>query len=144
MNAQVLRFAQDDSSPLSQHFWGTGKSMPGDDGGLDVSAAVQHVAEHLLQTRQRSLPGDVVGGTNLFRCDQSKSAAHGLGGVMESGLKGNLRVMQAVGVELDFGTAGAASEEVYVATFAYHFNRPLPRFRSAHRLDHDVATALLR
>ena len=51
---------------------------------------------------------------------------------------------QAVGVELDFSTAGAASEEVYGAAFAYHFNRPLPRFRPAHRLDHDIATALLR
>src|SRR5258708_25910602 len=130
-----LRFAQDDRSPHSQRLWGTGKSMPGDDGGLDVAAAVQHVAEHLLQTRQWSLPGDVVGGTNLFRCYQSESAAHGFGSVMERSLERDLRIVQPVRVELDLGAAGAASEEVYGAAFAHHFNRPLPCLRPAHGFD---------
>ena len=48
-------------------------SVPGDDGGLDIAVAVQHVAQDLLQPRQRRLAGDVVGRTNLLLGNQSEA-----------------------------------------------------------------------
>src|SRR5216684_1048074 len=102
--------------------------MSGNDCGLDVAAAIQHVTKHLLQARERSLPGNVVGWTNLFGCDQAEGAANGLRRVMERGLERDLGVMQPVGVELNFGAAGAAAEEIDGAALADHFNGPLPGF----------------
>jgi hypothetical protein len=43
--------------------------MAGDDCGFDVAAAVQHVAQNLLQARQGGLPGYVVSGPNFFSRD---------------------------------------------------------------------------
>ena len=64
--------------------------------------------------------------------------------MVERCLKGNFRIVQAVGLELHFGSAGASAEEIYRATLADHVDRPLPGFGVADRLNHDIATALLR
>ena len=118
--------------------------MAGDDGGLDVAAAVEHAAQDVLQTRKRSLPGNVVGGTNFLGGDQAKGAAHGFGRVVERGLERDLGVVQAVGIDLDFGAAGTAAEEVNGASFANHGDGPLPSFGPAYGFDDDIAAALLR
>src|SRR5216684_741240 len=120
------------------------RSVAGNDGRFDVAAAVQHVAKDLLEARQRGFAGDVVGGANLFGGDQAEGAAHGFRRVMKCGLERDLRIVQAIGIELDFGAAGASAEEVYGAAFADHFHRPLPSFGTAHRFDDNIATALLR
>ena len=52
--------------------------------------------------------------------------------------------MQAVGIELYFGPAGTAAEEVHRAALTDHVHGPLPGFRPTHRLNDHVATALLR
>src|SRR5271156_6341465 len=102
--------------------------VTGDNGGLDVAVAVQHVAENLLQPREWRLAGNVVRGTNLLLSNQCKRLAHGLRGVMERGLERDFGIVQPVGIELHLGAAGASSEKVHSAAFANHVNRPFPRF----------------
>src|SRR3977135_4450487 len=94
------------------------QSVAGNNGGLDVATAVQHVAQHVLQARQRSLSGDVVGGTNFFRRNQSEGATDGLGRVVKRRLQGDLRIMQAVGIKLNLSSARAAAEEIHRAALA--------------------------
>ena len=74
--------------------------VAGDDCGLDVAAAVQHVTQDLLQARQGRLAGNVVGGANLLGRDQSEGPAHRFRSVMERGLQRDLGIVQAIGVEL--------------------------------------------
>ena len=120
------------------------RSVAGNDGGFDVASAVQHVAQHLLQAGERSFAGDVVRGANFFGCDQSEGAAHGFRRVMKRGFQRDFGIVQAVGIELHFGSAGAPAEEVYGAAFANHLDGPLPRFRTAYGLDNHIAAAFLR
>src|SRR5271169_3321676 len=120
------------------------QSVPRDYRSFDVAPAVQHVAEDLLQARQRGFASNVIGGANLLGGDQAEGPAHGFRRVMERGLERDLGIMQTVGIELHFRPAGTSAEEVHGATFADHFNRPLPGFGTTHRFDHDVAAALLR
>src|SRR5580658_9007258 len=119
-------------------------SMAGNDGGFDVAAAVQHVPQHFLQARQRSLAGDVVGGANFLGRDQAESAAHRFRRVMERGFQRDLGIVQAIGIELHFGPAGASAEEIYGAAFANHFYRPLPSVGTTDRFNHYIAATLLR
>ena len=118
--------------------------MAGDDGGFDVSSAVEHVAQNFLQTGERGFAGDVVGGADFFGRDQAEGAADGFRRVMERGLERNLGIVQTVGIELHFGTAGASAEEVNGAAFADHFDGPLPGFGAAHGFDDYITAALLR
>src|SRR5579862_213034 len=118
--------------------------MAGDDCGFDVAAAVQHVAQNLLEARQRRLSGDVVGGANLFGRDQSEGPANCFRRVVERRFQCDFGVMQAIGFELHFGAAGASTEEVDGAAFADHVDGPLPGFGAAYGFDHYVAAALLR
>ena len=118
--------------------------MAGDDCGFDVAAAVQHVAQNLLQARQRRLSGDVVGGANLFCRDQAEGAANCFRRVVERCFQSDFGVVQAIGLELHFGSTGAAAEEVDGAAFADHIDGPLPGFGTAHGFDHNIASALLR
>ncbi len=117
--------------------------MAGDDCGFDVAAAVQHVTQNLLQARQRRLPGNVVGGTNLLGRDQSEGPANRFRRVVERGFQSDFGIVQAIGFELHFCSTGAAAEEVHGAAFADHVDGPLPRFRLADGFDDHVATALL-
>ena len=57
--------------------------------------------------------------------------------MVERGFESHLGIVQAVGVELHFGAAGAAAEEIDRAAFADHFDGPLPGFGSAYGLDDD-------
>ena len=118
--------------------------MAGDDCGFDVAAAVQHVAQNLLEARQRRLSGDVVGGTNLFGRDQSEGPANRFRRVVERCFQSDFGVVQAIGFELHLGAAGASAEEVDGAAFADHVDGPLPSFGTADRFDDHVAAALLR
>src|ERR1700740_3306899 len=47
-------------------------SVAGDDGGLNVSAAIQHVPQNLLQSRKGRLSRDVVRRTDLLRRNQTE------------------------------------------------------------------------
>ena len=118
--------------------------MAGDDCGFDVAAAVQHVAQNLLEARQRRLSGDVVGGANLFCRDQSEGPANRFWSVVERRFQGDFGVVQAIGLELHLGSAGASAEEIDGAAFADHVDGPLPGFGAADGFDHHVASALLR
>ena len=46
------------------------RSVPRNDRRLDISVAIEHVAQDLLQPGERRLSGNVVGRTNLFLRDQ--------------------------------------------------------------------------
>src|SRR5271168_5524790 len=118
--------------------------MAGNDCRLDIATAVQHVAKNFLQARERGFAGDVVGRAYFLGRDQTEGAAYGFRRVMERGLQRDLGVVQAAGIELNLGSAGAASEEVYGAAFADHLDGPLPGFGTSHGLDHYIATAFLR
>src|ERR1022692_2847700 len=106
-------------------------SVSGNDGGLDIAVAVQHVMENLLQPGQGRLASNVIGGTNLFLRDQRERSAHGLRSVMEGRFQRDLRVMQPVGIELYLGSSGAATEEVHRPAFAHHVDGQLPGFRTS-------------
>ena len=64
--------------------------------------------------------------------------------MVERRLQGDFGVMQAAGIELHFGAARAAPEEIYGAALAHHFDGPLPRFRTAHRFNHHITASFLR
>src|ERR1700758_572526 len=118
-------------------------SVAGDDCGLDVATAVQHVPQNLLQARQRSLSGNVVGGANLFCRDQSECAANRFRRVVEGRLQRDLGIVQAIGLELHFGSTGATTKEIDGTALADHVDGPLPRLGPAHGFNHDVATSFL-
>src|SRR5690348_10696078 len=59
--------------------------VSGDDGGLDVAVAVQHVVQHLLQARERRFPGNVVVAPNLAFGNQGEGPPHRLRRVVERG-----------------------------------------------------------
>ncbi len=90
--------------------------------------------KHMMQAGKRRFAGNVIGGANLLFRNQGKCLAHGLRCVMESRFQRHFRIVQAIGVELHLGAAGASSEKVDGAAFAYHVNRPLPSFGTAQRL----------
>src|SRR5262249_4696366 len=69
--------------------------------------------------------------------------AYGFRGVVESSLERNLGIVQAVRVELHFGSAGTSTKEVDRSPFSHHFHRPLPRFGAANSFANDVTTTLL-
>ena len=119
-------------------------SVAGNYGGFDIASAVQHVAENLLQARQGRLAGDVVGRTNLFCRDQSECPANCFRRVVECSFQRDFGIVQAIGLELHFRSAGAATEEIHSAAFADHVDGPLPGFGFADCFDHYIATALLR
>ncbi len=70
--------------------------MAGNDGCLDVAAAVQHVAEHFLQTGERSFTGNVIGGADFFGGDQAKRAAYGFRRVMERSLQRDFGIVRTI------------------------------------------------
>src|SRR4029077_10245818 len=117
--------------------------MAGDDCGFDVAAAVQHVAQDLLQARERCLSGNVVCWSNLFCGDQAKGAADSFRRVMEGGLERDLGIVQAVGIELYFGATGTSAKEIDRATLPDHLDGPLPGLSAAHGLDDDITAAFL-
>src|SRR5260370_29555923 len=102
--------------------------MAGDEWGLDVSVAIHHVFQYLLQARERGFAGDVIGRADFLFGNQGKGFAHAIGRVMERGLQSDFRVVQAVGIELNLAAFGAAAEEIDGATFADHFCGPSPSF----------------
>src|SRR6266849_8282373 len=118
--------------------------VPGDDRGLDIPVAVQHVAEHIVQTRKGRFAGNVVGATNFLLGNQTKGPAHRLRGVVESRFQSDFRVMQAVGVQLHLGSRSAPAEEIHRAALANHLHSPLPRLRAAYGFDCHIRAAPLR
>src|SRR5437868_14998301 len=75
-------------------------SVSGNNGGLDVAVAVQHVPQYIMQARERSFAGNVIRASHLLLGNQSESASHRLGSVMERRLQGNFRIMQPIGIQL--------------------------------------------
>src|SRR5215467_13900141 len=71
-------------------------SVTRNNGGLNVAVAVQHVAEHLLEARERRFTGDVVGGTDFLLRNQAKSPAYGFRRVMERRLQSEFGVKQTI------------------------------------------------
>ena len=61
--------------------------------------------------------------------------------VVETGFAGELGIMQQVGVELDFGSAGAAAEEVDHAAAPQQANGELPDFGKTDCFNHHVRAA---
>src|SRR5581483_2237627 len=59
-------------------------------------------------------------------------------------LQSELRVMQAIGVELDLGSGGAAAEEVHGTALANHVNCLFPSLRTADGFDDHVRSPLVR
>src|SRR5205814_3842995 len=70
--------------------------------------------------------------------------AHHLGSMMERSFQSDLRIVESLCIKFQFGTAGASSEEVDRAAFAYHIHSPLPRLRASHGFNYNVRSALLR
>src|SRR5947208_16145626 len=118
-------------------------SVSRNDGRLDLPTSIQHVPQDLLQARERRFSGDVVGGPNLLGRDQSKRPADGFRRVMKCRLQGDFGVVQAIGLQLNLGAAGAPAEEIHGAAFADHIHRPFPGFRLADSFYAYIATAPL-
>src|SRR5579864_7555300 len=95
-------------------------SVPGNDGGLDIAIAVQHVMKNLLQPGQWRLAGNVIGRTDFLFRNQSEGSAHGFRRVVEGRLQRDFRVVQPVGVELHLGAGGAAAKEVHRPALTHH------------------------
>src|SRR5205085_8458934 len=100
--------------------------MSGNNCGFYIPVSVQHMSKNLLQARQRSLPGYIVGRTNLLFGNQTKGAAHRVRGMVERSFERDLRIVQTIGVELDLGPGGASAKKVNCASLADHLGRPLP------------------
>src|SRR5262245_36802138 len=49
--------------------------------------------------------------------------------------------MQAIGVDLNFGSSRASAEEVDHAPATHHVHSPLPCQRTSHGFDHDIGAA---
>src|SRR3974390_2358525 len=77
--------------------------VPRNNGGLDIAAAVEHVTQHVVQTRQRRLARNVVGAAHLPLGNQAERPANGFGRVVEGRFQRNLGVVQAIGIQLDLG-----------------------------------------
>src|SRR5580700_1798925 len=58
-----------------------------DDRGFNVAVAIQHVTQHMLQSRERRLSGNVVRTLNLLFRNQGEGFADRFRRVMERGLK---------------------------------------------------------
>src|ERR1700687_3304519 len=69
-----------------------------DDRSLDIPVAVQHVAQHIVQTRKRRFAGNIVGAENLLLGNQTEGPAHRFWSVVEGRLQGDVRIVQAGGV----------------------------------------------
>src|SRR5579863_9408325 len=95
------------------------RSMPGNNGGLDIAATIQHVMQNLLQPGERCFASDVVGRTNLLLSNQRERFAHRLRRVMKSRFERDFRVVQPIGIELNFGAGGASAKEVNRASLAH-------------------------
>src|SRR4051812_38609434 len=54
---------------------------------------------------------------------------------MEGGFERDLRVVEQIGVELDFGSGGTSAEEVHSSAFTHHVHCPGPALRAAHGFD---------
>src|SRR5581483_12423075 len=93
-------------------------SVSGNDRRLDLPAAVEHVAQNLLQPRQWRFARDVVGGANFLRRDQAKGAPNRFRSVMECGFQRDLGIVQPVGLKLYLGPAGAAAKEIHRTALA--------------------------
>src|SRR5271168_2144213 len=122
----------------------TADLVSGNDGGLNVAAAIQHVPQHLLQTGERRFSGDVFSRANLLLGNQAERFAYRVRRVMECRLQSDLGIVQTIGVEFDFHAVRAATEEIYGSALAHHVNRPLPSLRTAHRFNDDIAATLAR
>src|SRR5258708_7834087 len=107
-------------------------SVPRNNGGLYIAISVEHWTQHPPQSRQGGFAGYVIGRTNFLFCNQRERTAYGFRGMVESCFERDFRVMQAIGIELHLGPTGATAKEIDRAAFAYHVNRPLPSFRTAH------------
>src|ERR1700704_5164550 len=59
--------------------------VSGNNRGLDVAVAVQHVPQYVMQARERSFARDVVRAANFSLGDQSECTADSLRSVMERG-----------------------------------------------------------
>src|SRR5690242_4195378 len=88
------------------------RSMPWNNGGLDVAVSVEHVAEHIMQAGERSFTSNVIRASNFLLRNQCKSPPHRLGGVMERGLQRNLGIMQPIRIQLHLAAAGASAKEI--------------------------------
>src|SRR6266851_1309110 len=121
--------------------FGARELMAGNDSGLDVAVAIEHVSENLLQSRERRFASNVVVGTNLLFRNQPERPSNGVRRVMESCFQGNFRIMQAISIKLHLCAAGASAKKVYRTTFAHHLRSPLPGFRTADCLDDNVSAS---
>jgi hypothetical protein len=63
---------------------------------------------------------------------------------VEAGTEGDVVVVEAIGIELDFGACGASAEEVDGAAFADHVDGPLPGEGGGDGFNGDVDAAALR
>src|SRR5947199_4140823 len=117
--------------------------MPRYDRCLNSSVTLQHMPENLLQASKRCFTSNVIGGANFLFRDQIECPTHCLRSMVEGGFQRDLRIVQAVGIKLDLGAAGASAEEVHGATFTNHVDSQLPGFRTTHGFDDNVAAALI-
>src|SRR5215510_15633578 len=115
--------------------------MTGNNGGLDLIAALQHLLQDLLQLGEWRFSGNVISTLDFFLSNQCKRFADAFGSVMERRLKCELRIVQAIGVQFNFCAAGTASEEVHRASATDHIHGPLPDLWTPHSFDHHVRTA---
>src|SRR3979490_1013222 len=63
--------------------------------------------------------------------------------MVKTRLQGNVAVVQTVRVQLHLRSAGRPTEEVDGSPLPHHVDRPLPRCRTCHRVDHNVGAAAL-
>src|SRR5690348_6889874 len=61
--------------------------------------------------------------------------------VMESGLDGDLRIMERIRIHGYLRASRAAAEQVDGAATANHLQRPFPRLRRANGFDHGIGAA---
>src|SRR5215472_1557184 len=112
--------------------------MAGNNGGLDLIAALQHLLQNLLELGERRLSGYVVSALDSLFGDERECPAHAFRRVVERRLQSQLGIVQAIGIQFYFGAAGATSEEVDRAAAPDHIYRPLPGLRPSHGLNHYV------
>jgi hypothetical protein len=115
----------------------------GNDSGLDVACAVHEAAEDSIELGEGGAAGDGIAGAELAADDEVEGLACGCRCVVEAGAKVDVVVVQAVGIEFDFGAGGGAAEEVDGATFANHVDGPLPCDRLGDGFDGNIDAAAL-
>src|SRR5438067_11331668 len=101
--------------------------MAWNNGGLNFARAIEHATQDLLQARERSFAGHIVGTLDLFLTNERKSPSHHIWSVMEGSLQCDFGIMKAGGIKFDLRSRGAAPKEVDGPTFANHIDGPLPR-----------------